>query len=396
MKKIITGLIFVVFLFLMASQKSEVFAFSVKTGDYINIPKSEVVEGNLFTAGKKIVLEGNIKGDIVCAGQDVEINSQVDGDVICAAQNIIINGLVSGSVRAAAQMININGQVNRNVSIVGQNITNNAIVSGEFLFAGQTLKANGLIGGDLWGASETVDLNGKIGKNVNLIANNIIAEKNAWINGNFTYESEKPLNLQSGSIIAGETKHNLPKKETANYQKNMFFNNFTKVSDRGFQIINLFVQFLFSLFLLFVFRKQFEAASLSVMTAKGKSFLFGLLILIVTPALGILFFLTIIGIPVTILLVIGYLLALFVGRVIIVYIVGRKLIEVYWPAKTNSIVIITIIGTAITWLFFSLPVVGGFLSCIAVILGLGGVYFLFRPNAIPLAGKQNKKLKKSK
>jgi hypothetical protein len=51
-----------------------VLAFDGRSGDNVNVPQDEVVDGDLYVMGRNTVIDGTVNGDIFGAGQTITIN----------------------------------------------------------------------------------------------------------------------------------------------------------------------------------------------------------------------------------------------------------------------------------------------------------------------------------
>jgi len=94
---------------------------------------------------------------------------------------------------------------------------------------------------------------------------------------------------------------------------------------------------------------------------------------LVFPVLSFLLLFTLIGIPLSLLILSGWLIAVLSSRVLVALYLGKTLIK-----KTNfkkeSLMSALILGTALSWLVFHLPLVGWIFNLLAVCWGLGVLY----------------------
>jgi cytoskeletal protein CcmA (bactofilin family) len=378
MKKYLSLLILPI---IFVSLTSKVNAFTFKTGDTVNFPKTETIDDNLFVSGQKIKIESNIKGDLFCAGQEVDIQANVDGDVICVAQNLNINGKVSGSIRSIAQSLKINGQVAKNITVAGQTIDNKSQVTGEAMMAAQSLNIEGSTKKSLLAAGNNINLLGTVGKDANLYAEKLNISKDSHIGGALTYESKNLATIENEKVIVGKITHNLPKEtDPKNFKKiETKKNEFGNKTWFAKELASLFFHLIIALIILAIWKKPIFKMADNMLNNFGKSLLFGFLILIATPLVIVTLLITIIGIPISIMLGMIFAISLFLSRIFVALVVGRYLVNSYLATYKDSILPIALIGVFVSFLVFAIPVAGCMLSVVAVAWGLGGVYFLIKP-----------------
>ena len=350
-------------------------AYSAKSGDSIYVSKDEVIEGNLYAAGSTLNIDGKVTGDVFCAGQSININGDVEGDVFCAGQTININGKIGGSLRVAGQSINLNGQVARNAVTIGATIATAASssIGWDLLILGNIFELKGDIGRDLYGSAGKVNVSGKIGKNLDLNfgqKNNsdkpLIITGTAKINGQVKYKSDKDADINSGAVIKGETIHNFP---TMVAKKS----NLVKLDWYWGKLISIFSALVIGLVLISFWREQILKITDLMLAKIGPSMGWGIITLLLTPLIAIILLITIIGLPLAFILLALWLIAIYVSKILVGILVGRSLINNYWPKKKDSLILAMIIGIIIAYLIFALPIIGFSVSLLAMLWGLGGI-----------------------
>ncbi|MBU2219671.1 polymer-forming cytoskeletal protein [Patescibacteria group bacterium] len=375
MKKTILTTCFILLLLPFAAS-----AYRIKTDDSVYVPKDEVIEGNLYAAGANLTIEGKVTGDVICAGQSININGNVEGDVICAGQSININGNVGGSLRLAGNSINLNGRVARNGIIIGATIVTAASssVGWDLLILGNSFELMGDVGRDLYGSAAKVNVAGQIGKNIDInfgSKNNndkpLTIAGTAKIDGQVKYKSDKDADIDSGAVIKGEVIHNFP---TVIAKKS----NFTSLPWWWGKLISLFSALVIGLVLISFWREKIMKITDLMLTKIGSSLGWGILALLLTPIIAIILLITIIGMPLAFILLALWLIALYTSKILVGILVGKSLLNNYWPKKKDSLILAMIIGIIIAHLIFSLPIIGRFVYLLAMLWGLGGILMAFK------------------
>ena len=350
-------------------------AYSLKSGDSVYVAKNEVVEGNLYAAGANLIIEGKITGDVFCAGQSINISGEVAGDIICAGQTINVSGKVGGSLRAAGQSINFGGQVARNAIAMGASIVTAASssVGWEMLVLGNAVDIRGDIGRDLYGSVAKANIAGRVGKNLDLNFGRqnqndkpLIIAGTANISGNVKYTSLKDAVMETGSIIKGEISHNLPKIKAAK-------SNYSHLGWWWGKLISIFSALVIGLVLISFWREPIIKITDLMLNKIGPSFGWGILLLLLTPMIVIILLITIIGLPLSLILLALWLIAIYASKILVGILVGRRLLNNFWLAKKDSLILAMVIGIIIASLIFALPFIGWIVSLLAMLWGLGGI-----------------------
>ncbi len=358
-------------------------AYSVKNSDSIYVSKDEIIQGNLYAAGSTINIDGKVTGDVFCAGQSININGDVEGDVFCAGQSININGKIGGSLRVAGNSINLNGQVARNGVAIGASIVTAAssTIGWDLLVLGNAYVLRGGIGRDLYGNAGKVNLAGQIGGNVDIKfgeqKNNdqpLTIAGTAKINGDVKYTSTNNAVIENGSVIKGQTVHNLPKVAARK-------NNLSNLGWWWGKLISIFSALVIGLVLISFWREPIIKITDLMLAKIGPSFGWGIIALLLTPIIAIILLITIIGIPLSLILMALWLVALCLSKILAGILIGRGLLNNYWPKQKDSLISAMIIGVAIAYIIFSLPIIGGFISLLAMLWGLGGIMLALKKQA---------------
>jgi len=338
-------------------------AYSVKNGDSVYVPKDEVIEGNLYAAGSSLVIDGKVTGDIICAGQSININ-----------------GKIGGNLRLVGNTINFNGQVERNGIIIGATgITSaSSTIGWDLLILGNIFELNGKVGRDLYGGAGKVNLGGQVGKNINLDfgAQNkdekpFTITSTAKINGQLKYKSDKDATIDAGAVITGETIHNFP---TAVTKKS----NLANLGWWWGKLISLFSALVVGLVLISFWREQVIKITDLISAKAGASLGWGILALLLTPIIAIILLITIIGIPLALILMALWLIAMYVSKILVGILIGRTLLSKYWLKQKDSLILAMIVGIVVAYLIFAIPFIGWIMALMATLFGLGGIMLVLK------------------
>jgi cytoskeletal protein CcmA (bactofilin family) len=354
-------------------------AFETRGGSSVYIPAGQTVEGNLYSAGTNITVEGHVTGDLICAGQSITVNGKVDGSVICAGNTITVNGEVGESVRLAGASLLVNGKIAHNAMLFGATIAQGekSSIGWDALAAGSTVDIRGSIGRSLHGAAEEAQIGGKIGSAVNLKfdgarsnAAHLKILDGAEIGGDVSYGDRFDAEVSPNAKIQGSVTRHEPELRDA---KKMFSFSW------GWGIIYaLFSSLAVGLVLISLFKNQLAGIIRKMLEAVGKSIGFGALAVFLSPFLLIALFISIIGIPLSFMLLALFIIALYSSKIIAGVFIGQSLLTSLSGSKEPSLIWSMIIGVALVVLLCSLPIIGFILCMLATFWGLGGIYLYFK------------------
>lgn len=372
---VLSTLLVAFFLILPAASQ----AFSVKTGNTIIVESGETIDGNYYAAGNTINIRGTIKGDLVCAAQRLNVSGKIKGDILSAGENIRISGAVDGNIRVAGTNLDLTGTTSRNVMAFSNSLvlSKNAGVGGDMLVVGGAADISGNIQGSLHGAVREAMVSGKIGDGINLrmeerpFSGNektpLIITEGAIIKGNVNYTAGIKGDISDNAEISGEIIYKTPPEQGSAGMA---------AFRAWYGLFSLFGMLVAGLVIVSLWRNTVRKITDRMLDKTGQSFLFGILVLILTPIICLLLMLTLIGAPVAFILLTLWLIAIYLSKILTGILIGRALVEKLWQKKKDSLIWSMIAGVTIIWFISSLPLIGWIASLIAVWWGLGGVWHL--------------------
>jgi len=354
-------------------------AMDAKTGDSIYVSKDEIVNGNLYAAGNTITVDGNISGDLIVAAETVNVNGRVEGDIIAAAQNININGEVGGNIRVIGSAINLNGPVTRNVNAFAPNVIlgTNSHVGWDVFAAGATLESRGSIDGSLSGAFQNALIYGKIGKNIDLkmsenkSSQGLIISPEANVGGDVNYVSKKMAQVSNHATISGKVYQRMPQIKQTNWTSIWLWS----------KLYAILAALAVGLVLVLLLKKVTPKIIEKIEDKTLRTFLYGLIIMFILPPIALILLCTIIGIPLALIIIGWWIIAIYIAKILTSIFVGQFIIKKLTKINNPKLLLSLVIGVFICWLLFAIPFVGWFISLIAIWLGLGG-FFLYASNQL--------------
>jgi cytoskeletal protein CcmA (bactofilin family) len=137
----------------------------VRSGQEVTVPAGETVEGDLIASAGTVRIEGRVDGDLVASGGQVTVTGAVTGDVLVAAGTTTISGQVDGDVRVASGEARLEGRVGEDVLLgVGQaTVASGARVGGDLIFGAGQMTMDGAVAGSVLGATGNYSRAGSVG-----------------------------------------------------------------------------------------------------------------------------------------------------------------------------------------------------------------------------------------
>jgi len=350
------------------------------------IVKRGRVASDLYAFGGGVDVGADVNGDLIAGGGLVTISHRVQGDLIVGAGSVMMGGLVEKGVRAAGGSVTIAGRVGRNVNVAGGSITigPEAVVGGSAQLVGGEVRVAGVIGRKLRVAGAVVVLAGEVAGNVEVVAQEIEVLPTARIRGKLVYWSPRPARIDPQASISGRVTHNLPELPSRIARTGTAFVTVSRTSFMaGLTVIAV------ALFL--IFPRFTVLASRTVGSDPIKSLGTGLLLFAAIPVFAILSMITILGIPLGLLIFLGFSIALLLGFVLVAFYLGDVGAQAFMGrhARERAVrVVFLILALGILLLARQIPVIGAVLIVVTVILGLGAMslYLWRRRGALGLEG----------
>ena len=339
--------VFLIILFLFLNTLMG-FAFEMRHGTMVKISNKEVIEGDLFVAGETVIIEGTINGDLIAAGRTIMMNGIVNGNIIAGAQTIYINGETSRAVRIAGNTLFVNGKIGHYLLLAGREfkMDPNAEVGGDVIFGASSAYLDGLIKGDVKSGNERLTVS-----------------STANILGKLIYNSRREANIESGAQIIGTLTHLLPKEKELRYGFNIWW-----------AIISFFMSFLVGIVLILLAPERIKKMTNSIRSRPWASLGWGTVLLIVTPIVSLIVCVTIIGIPLGLISLILYAIAIYITQIIIGLFIGKWIVSNFGKVETKSALIGALaLGLAIFRLLRLIPYLGFIMALLAILFGLGAL-----------------------
>jgi hypothetical protein len=137
----------------------------VRSGREVTVPAGETVQGDLVASAGTVRIDGRVDGDLLASGGQVIVEGAVTGDVLVGAGSTTISGEVGGDVRAGAGQATIEGSVGEDVVLgVGQaTVASGTQIGGDLIFGAGRMQMDGAVAGSVLGATGNYARGGSVG-----------------------------------------------------------------------------------------------------------------------------------------------------------------------------------------------------------------------------------------
>ena len=327
--------------------------------------------------------------DVYLMGDNVTIDYVVDGNLFVMADTVTINSKIGGDAFIMAKTINVGDQayIFSNLFAMADSIDIKGVVYDVYALAQNFTVSNGYIYRDAKLCCNTININGTIGRNAFVSCSNINfnTDENdkGIIYGDLTYSTPSELSFDS-NIVNGTVTYKAPK---VSHEKSIREIVASYISDLG-----AFLAFVIIIWLvcLWVTPKFLDDTNKFV----GKKTLnvlgTGLLTLIAVPIACIILLLLQLTAGISLLTVAIYILALIVAKSIFTIVANNYLCSKLNINKNTGIFGMLIVSGVIVWVISELPYVGGIVSFIISVLGLGVLVSAILPEKAKKASDTDK------
>jgi cytoskeletal protein CcmA (bactofilin family) len=136
-----------------------------RSGQEVVIPSGQTVEGNLYASGGTVRVEGTVTGDLVAVAGEVQVSGEVKGDLLAAGGTIDVSGRVDGDARLAGGRITASGMIGQDLALgAGQaTVTSTAQVGQDLMFATGQMTFDGKVAGGVLGTTSNYSKHGTVG-----------------------------------------------------------------------------------------------------------------------------------------------------------------------------------------------------------------------------------------
>jgi cytoskeletal protein CcmA (bactofilin family) len=331
------------------------------------IASNQVISESYIWTGNVLNFNGHALKDLILFGREVVVRGVVEGDVIAFAQRIEIEGEVKGSVRGAGETIDVRGKIGKNVSLAGKyvNILKGAEIGWDLLAGAQRLSIEGKVDGDVKGGAGEGILGGFVGGNVELKLQELTVLPTTQIKGNLIYSASREATIPKEAKIEGKVIFNpLPTQPPKPIRMR------APLSLRLLWLLSLIAT---GAFLVLLLPRHLREMGSDMLDRPWLNMGWGFVVLIVAPISAIIIAITLIGIPLSLMSLATYFIAIYLSTPIVGTALGLKILQRLLKREDVNLYLSMAVGVIIFYILQNMPILGWLMSLLGICWGLGGI-----------------------
>ncbi len=345
----------------LASSSTTAGAAELRRGENVGVGRDEVIDEDVYLAGSRVVVSGTVLGDVVAAGGDVLIDGNIEGSVIAAGGKVEVRGKVGRAVRAAGGEVRVDAEVGRDVVIAGGNLgtAGSALIGGDVLAAGSRLELGGRVARDLEAVGEDVTLAAQVSGAAEVTAESLTVTPSAAAEL-LSYGARRE-EIAAAAQLGEVRRRDLP-------------------AAPGFgsrlvtTLVALAMAVVTAVALLLLLPRAGRTAATHLATRPWESLALGALVAVLIVPVVLFLGFTVIGLPMGLLALGAFLMALYVAHLITGVTLGARLIgRRRSPGSIGALIGAAAAGLAVLYGLTLVPVLGMVVMLAATLLGVGAL-----------------------
>ena len=341
-------------------------AVEIRHGDRVTVGSNETVDGTLIAAADTVNIDGTVNGDLIATGRSINVRGRVKGDVLCAGHTLDFHGNAEGNLYTAAQTLDLRGTVDRNLYGWAEalEIGNSGRVGGDVVAGTANGRFDGTVGRDMLLFAGNALVEGGVGRDLRSYVGDgdITLSPPARVGGNLTLlmKGKERVHLDPSVVVGGKTDIQTRKAEPSRYTRPRFY---------FWEAVKLAAALITGLLIAWLSPSLFRAP-LSQASAVLKAGGVGFLVLVAAPVAAVILGITLVGLPIAILALFSWLAGLYLAKVFVGAFIGQGMLKPQ-TGPPRPFALSLLLGLFIIYVATNLPYVGGVLSFLVILLGLG-------------------------
>jgi hypothetical protein len=341
-------------------------ASEYRSGNDVALGSTESFTANVYIAARRVMFDARTTKDLNVAAANARIGGTVGGSVNVLAGSADITGSVGGSVHIAGGVVDVSGTIDGDLLVAGGNVrlTSQGTVRGDLIVTGGTITTQGTVDGSVYGGVMNFTIDGPVGGDVHLQANDLNLSSDARISGELRYQSTQDADIDNPAAISGQ----VTRTNDAPWQG---------VDNGAMRPLGLLMRTAWALVLgaaIVALAPRLATRIAEHAEPFLRPMVLGIVALVGIPLAAIIALLTVVGIPLGLLLMVGVALAMYLSQIFIGVTLGRYVLPRSWRDGSRGFTLLAMtIGVLVIAGLRMVPVpyVSGAVALIVAIWGLG-------------------------
>lgn len=351
-------------------------ALEHRSGTNVAIGQNETINDTLLVRGETVEMDGTVHGDLIAQGRLVAVRGTVKGNVFAFAQHVEIDGTVGGSVVSWGQTITVRGNVAHNLYSWSQflRLEPSAEIGMDVISGCQDSNLEGKVDRNATLFAGTAAMRGLVGRDLVFRGRELNLNAPARVGGNLAAYVRHPGNVHvaPGVVIVGKTETHIQQAISRFSQAHFYL----------WQAIWLAAAFLVGLAAIWLVPGFVRSVSGAVVQG-WRSPLLGFAVLVATPVAVVLGAVTLVGLPLAVLTLIFYIIALYLAKIFVGASLGQFVLRTDSSSRGQMIGAL-LVGLVILTIAFQVPyAIGKVIHVVTLCFGLGAfawhIYRVWRP-----------------
>jgi hypothetical protein len=324
------------------------------------VQANPLIKGPIFKAANSINFQETIDGDVFLLAQDVVVNATISGDLIVVAGQAEIKGIINGDLRVVAGQLNLGALVNDDASLV----------AGQIKFS-----PDSSIQKTLTAVAAAIALNGQVQEKVWLGGRNITILNKTQLGNDLKILHQAIPTIYPQAKISGDLITKQIESEDSNNIRNLVFKK-TKLVKKITtlvivqKLVAIFLEILVGILLITLLPILSKKLLKLSQDQPTQTIGWGLLSAISIPIIVILLFISLIGIPLGVLVIILYGFSFYLSRLLASLSLGSNLLK---DKKFKKPYYSLTLGFIILSFLKFIPILGWLVYFVFILNGLGTI-----------------------
>ena len=289
---------------------------SIRMANQVIVTEDDVVAEDLYAVGGRTIVEGTVQGDLVVLSGEVIVTGTVQGDVIGLVWGPArFAGEVGESVLLASLRLDAGGRIGADLSALTGEARVPAGVARDVLVIGGSAEVTGTVGRDLRAQAWRLTVDGEVGRDVAARVDDMVLGDGARVGGDVTFRASDEVRVCEGAAVGGTV-----------VQAQVLAPTWARAVTRLVGWLSVLGFLVAGVALFWLFRGTVPRAVRVARERPWRAALVGLGMLVLPPLVAVPLFLTLVGLPVAVLVLLFWVVGLFLGPVPAVAAAGERLL----------------------------------------------------------------------